>query len=345
MTSRALILAELEKGPLTLDELCVRIRAKHDFCTPFDATSYTVQILKDLTMEGAVKSLRSLPPAGQKNANVEKASTDRTRLLWGLKDATPHVLAAARPPLPVNVLNHLRHSKRNTDPHTSEKPQPIEILARMAGRSTFRTPRQPGATIAVPVTPLDIAHAIATAEDKLGSAMAMAMACQRENEWGKVELLGHKRVLAHLRAQRQFAGSVDDPHTYRARIALYDAFGDLVTPDHRRNQTAAARRARMRKELYRFLLRETIAYLEHAANTAAADAVRYLFALAVMEHRLTERVRAVSVATDGGILLWTSACAAEIETEADTLCAFDINLLCQDVLQRARRPGVLELKK
>jgi hypothetical protein len=151
-------------------------------------------------------------------------------------------------------------------------------------------------------------------------------------------------VLGHLRAQRQYAGAVQPPYTYRARIMLHDAFCDLVAPDKRRKLREAAKQGKMRCELYRGLLKETTAYLEAAANTAAADAVRYLFALVVMEYPLTERVRAVSVTTAGGIQVWTSAGAADIEAEADTLCAYDINLLLQDMATaRERRPGVLRL--
>lgn len=243
------------------------------------------------------------------------------------------------------------------DPHTKDRPEPIEILARMAGRSNFLTPKTTArATNTIPVTPLDIAHAIGVVSsgcafpdrertpNPLGASMAMAMACQRQAEWPRIELHGRPRLLHHLRSQRQHTGLVEGPNTYRARIGLFDAFHDLVLPAQRRHLGEAAKHAHMRKDLYRYLLNESIAFLEAAANTAAADAVRYLFSLAVIEHPLTSRVRAVSVNDRGEIRVWTSATAAEVESETDALTAIDISLLCQDVLlDRARRPGILAL--
>jgi len=227
---------------------------------------------------------------------------------------------------------HYDRTRHRLDPHTDARPEPIEILARMAGRSTFRTPKQPGATTAVPVTPLDIAHAVATAQDKLGSAMAMAMACQRPYEWHKVERTGHARVLAHLQAQRDYPGIVDAPYTHRARIALYDAFHDLIVPEHRRNLGVAAKDARMPRAMYRHLLRETCGYLEHAANTAAADACRYLFANHIESAKERGEDMHITIDVDGVVLL-------------EAKPTIDIGQLCRDVIERPRRPGLLEMKR
>jgi hypothetical protein len=174
----------------------------------------------------------------------------------------------------------------------------------------------------------------------------MAMACQRAYEWTKVEELGHARVLSHLRAQRQYQGIVDAPYTYRARIVMLDAFHDLVAPAQRRNLTAAAKESRMRREMYRYLLHETTAFFEAAANTAAADAVRYLFALAAVEHPLHDKVRAVSITATGEIQVWTDASADELNDENPENGALDIAQLIADVVRyRPRQAGVLALKK
>lgn len=239
----------------------------------------------------------------------------------------------------------MRRGARRLDPHSTARPEPIEILARMAGRTSFCTPKTPGAS-AVPVTPLDIAHAIATVPDKLGAAMAMAMACQRPSEWPRVEELGRPRLLRHLRGQREYAGIVEGPLVYRARIGLFDAFHDLVAPARARSVRAAARAARMRLEQYRWLLNESAAFLEAAANTAAADAVRFLFALALVEHPLAGRARAVSVSATGELLVWTSAAADEVaEIDPDGGYVLDVAALCEEMLTaRSRRPGLLTLR-
>jgi hypothetical protein len=241
-----------------------------------------------------------------------------------------------------------RHSRRtNLDPHSRDKPEPIEILARMAGRSNFITPRTV-ATNVVPVTPLDIAHAIATAPDKLGAAMAMAMACQRKVEWARIEDLGYPRVLTHLQAQHHYSGIVDAPYTFRARIALYDAFNDLVTPMQRRSLNQAAKDARLRRNRYRYLLHETCAVLEEAANTSARDAVKYLFALAAAEHQ-QERggaVQSVSVTSDGDIRIWASESSIQVmEENPDELAvdAVDLNDICGALMHRQPRSGILTL--
>lgn len=231
--------------------------------------------------------------------------------------------------------------RRRLDPHNTDKPEPIEILARMAGRTTFRLPRKvAGATAAVPVTPLDIAHAIATAQDKLGSRMAMAMACQRPWEYEKVEQLAHPRLLRRLRAQREHPGVVDGPKLYRARIALFDAFHNLVQPSRRLPLSVAARRAHMQRRVYTWLEHEAGALLEEAANTAAKDAVRFLFALAAIEHPIIGGVRAVSW-SNGQILVWGTACDAP---PADDY-ALDVADLFAETLARPRAAGILGLSR
>lgn len=237
-----------------------------------------------------------------------------------------------------------RRSIRRLDPHSNDRPEPIEILARMNGRTSFRTPRAPGGSTAVPVTQADISHAIGTVKDKLGASMAMAMACQRHVEWARVEELGHPKLVRHL--QHQDRGDlIAGPYRFRARIALWDAFHDLIAPAAARPLHVAAKTARMRREEYRWLLNQTMSYLEEAANTAAASAVRYLFALAVVEHPLAGRIRAVSAA-DGEIIVWTTATADEVSGRNPEGGAIDVLALAEDLLMaRGRRPGVLALPR
>lgn len=314
--------------PRTLPELCA--------ATGLSASN-VMDMLRALAGTGEVRCTR---------IGDRREHRDADRLLWHLA-AEPVVLRHGDPPPPVQVDDRRAERLRaNAKAHSNDRPEPIEILARMAGRTSFRTPKTPGAT-AVPVTPLDIAHAIATVPDKLGAAMAMAMACQRPVEWPRVEELGHPRLLAHLRRQKESPGIVDGANVFRARIALFDAFQDLISPALARPLSAAARAARMRRQQYRWLLNEAAAFLEAAANTAAADAVRYLFALAVVEHPVAHSARAVSVTSTGEILIWTSASADELNHEsAGAVAAIDVDALCAEMLRaRPRSSGILGLSK
>lgn len=172
----------------------------------------------------------------------------------------------------------MRSRPRRLEPHTREKKEPLEILARLAGRSTFVLKGTP--TGSAPITPLDVAHAIAASEDKLGAAMGMAIACQREVEWPEVHRLGLPRLLAYLDGQRRFPGIVDGHRRFLARLALREAFERLVAPAVRHltiHALSATWRCDHRPCSY--LLRAARSVLEEAANNAASDACAYLFAL------------------------------------------------------------------
>lgn len=172
----------------------------------------------------------------------------------------------------------MRRTPRRLDPHTREKREPLEILARLAGRTTFVLRGDP--TGATPITPLDVAHAIAASEDRLGAAMGMAIACQRPVEWPLVHQLGLPRLLVDLESQRKMPGIVDGHRRFRARLALREAFDRLVAPAAKHStirETALAWHCDARA--CKFLIRSATYILEDAANTAASDACAYLFAL------------------------------------------------------------------
>jgi hypothetical protein len=242
----------------------------------------------------------------------------------------------------VRARPRVRRNRMKRDPYTTEKRSPIEILSRLAGRTNFITPRQGGMS-RTPITDLDIAAAIASAHDKLGSSMAMAIACQRPQEWDHVHERGLPRFNGELRAQREMPGIIDGAFKFRARIALYDGFRDLVAPAKRTPLRAAARAWHMGERVYAFLHRRATAMLEAAANTAAADATRFLFAEYVERAEIKESVL-VRVGDDGDIQIITER-RARLENqrgatdEADDL----IDLLLSEESTRRRLPGVLTL--
>lgn len=294
-------------------------------------------------------------------AEMAKPRRDRSettaRVMWRLHGTEKPAALPADAPLPAREPRRVPPRARA---HTNDRPEPIEILARMAGRTNFLTPKKTSASNAVPVTALDIAHAISYAGkdvvdargrtiqrgEQLGATMALAMACQRPMDWPKVQELARDRLINLLKRQNTHRDIVDGANAYRARIVLYDAFGDLIAPALRRNLREAARSARMRREPYRHLLKHARALLEGAANTAAARAVRYLFALAVVEHPLVGAVRAVSVGVSGEIVLWPRP-AREVNAHMPSADAIDVGELCREIVAaqgRERLPGVLSLR-
>ena len=170
--------------------------------------------------------------------------------------------------------------------------------------------------------------------------MAMAMALQRPYEWANVVKHGYDRLLNHLHAQRQYVGIVDSPNTSRARVALFDAFHDLIVPVRFRNMAESAHELRMRENAYRYLLHETYALLEAAAHTAAKDAVRYLYA---MPHVARPRDWQDEV-HERDVRPWTITLNVDVVIDTPR-AAVDIDLLCQEVLRRPRRAGLLELRR
>lgn len=331
------ILQALAAGPLTLGAIHAVVR---DF--PAD---YVHAWLQALAGDQRVRCT-SVPARGGARPRRPGEQGDYV-LLWSRTDqgaptAVPRPVSppAARAPRRQHVGGHRIHLA----PHTDDKPEPMEILARLAGpRGSLGRSTAPRGTSTVPLTPLDIAHAVATATDKLGAAMAMAISCQRPGEWPRVQELGRPRLLRHLHAQREFPDIVAGAHRFRARIALWDAFHGLIAPAARPRLSDAARAASMRRSEYRYMLDVATAILESAASTAAADAVRFLFSAAI-EH--VAGARFVSVSAAGQIRVWTADSAAQVQAamQGSDVFVLDVCELLRDITtSRARRAGVLSL--
>lgn len=242
-------------------------------------------------------------------------------------------------------LNRQRDGARiRLDPHTTERRQPMEILAKLAGRSNFVIRSDTPSSKGEPITALDVAFALACSTERLGIAVGLAVAYQRAIEWPLVHELGYPRLLADLLEQRERPGIVDGHRVFRARIGLHDAFHQMVTP--RRDQTLrdAAKMARCNFATYEFILHRSLALLEHAGNTAASDACRFLFA----REDGAEPV-AIALDNEGNTLVWhrdkpldrTDDTSFSRATNENDL----IELLMQDITaaQRKRITGVLVL--
>ena len=126
------------------------------------------------------------------------------------------------------------------------------------------------------MTPADVSHAIGTAGNKLGAAVAVSMACQRPVEWPVVHELGYPLLCDQLTHQRAMPGVIGGARRFRARIVLYDAFV-LIATGCRRAVDKCAAEAGIQANAYRFIHKTATSLLQSAANAAAADAVRFLF--------------------------------------------------------------------
>jgi len=242
--------------------------------------------------------------------------------------------------------------KRELDPHTKDRREPLEILAMLSGRTNFPRMRGPGATRAQqPITPLDVAHAVACGwitritermdedaierlriEAMLSTAVAMSITCQRENEWGTVHKLSYPKLLSELQQQRAFPGVVQGPKRFRVRIVLYDAFHDLIWPAKRQPIRIASKEAGMEKRAYGFLHHHITGFLHTRAHTAALDACIYLF---------SQITRAPQAEGPTPLLAISGEQNPEKATPPSDFDSI-IDVLLADVV-RSPRPGILHL--
>jgi len=220
--------------------------------------------------------------------------------------------------------------RRELDPHTKDRREPLEILAMLAGRTNFPRIRGEALRAQQPITPLDVAHALAQASDTLGSSMGVAIACEREQEWGRVHELSYVPLLGELQQQRAFPDIVQSAKRFRVRIVLYDAFRDLIWPARREPIRVAAKEAGIDKNAYGFLHHHVTSFLHARANTAARDACEYLFSMIERARRPDPQVRQKEV---------EQPCSAS--TAADAFDEVVLSLLADIV--RAPRPGLLRL--
>lgn len=244
---------------------------------------------------------------------------------------------------------HSRNEKKELDTHTTEKREPLEILAMLAGRTTYRVPTEGRSTIEPGVTAIDVAHALGAAPNKAGAHMALAIACQRENELGNITHLVYPSLLKELRNQRHFPGVVAGPKKYRIRLVLPEAFKDVLHPHPRRPLKPVAKRVMMNEAAFRFLHRHISAYLESEAAAAAKFASTYLFSrYALMIAKPGDHV-AVMYSETGSVIMHRARTARGLrDLIAGVATAPDLDMLLAEILApgaRERTLGVLSLAK
>lgn len=154
---------------------------------------------------------------------------------------------------------------------------PIEVLSRMAGGTTFKTPSVGRSTRGQVIGPDDIAHALGWVRDPLAACLALAFACQTVKEWPRVQELAYPRLLAILRANNNTRSIVSEHRRHRVRLVLHHVFHDMAMLRQQRDAKDVATSLRMRPRDYRALYTRIAGELETAAAEGAYTACRVLF--------------------------------------------------------------------
>nr|GAT43705.1 predicted protein [Mycena chlorophos] len=166
-----------------------------------------------------------------------------------------------------------RSQVKVAQPWTDDRPEPMEILARLAGNTSFRLPSSGGRAS---VTNEDVAHALGCVQDRLAQMLALAIATGSTKEWPSIQRLAAPRLLSQLQADRRTRSLVAGFNRYRARLVLHDAFHDLVC-GRTLSWREAARLCRMAQQPYRDLHGAVTGFLQTEAVAAAHAAARALF--------------------------------------------------------------------
>lgn len=154
---------------------------------------------------------------------------------------------------------------------------PLEVLARLAGSTTFKDFSAAHSTRAPGVTTLDIAAALGYVKDPLQQRLALALACQTDVEWMEVQRLAHPLVMKQLRGSHATRSLVAGKLKYRARVVLHAAFHDLALVRQATDEPSAAKQLDMLVKDYRKLYRVIAGFIETNAQEGARTAVDALY--------------------------------------------------------------------
>ena len=152
----------------------------------------------------------------------------------------------------------------------------LEVLARLAGGTTFKDPGI-GRASRVSLGTDDVAHALGRVKDPLEQRLALAMACQTAAEWPAIQELAHEPLLRDLQGSMKTRALVAGPRRFRARMVLHIVFHDLALLRPARPWAEGARVLRMRRQDYQTLYEATRGFIVTRAGAAAHEACRFLF--------------------------------------------------------------------
>lgn len=156
-------------------------------------------------------------------------------------------------------------------------PDAMEIIARLAGGTTFRDPTSGRSSREGALDTPTIAAALGFVRDPLAQRMALAVACQTTNEWPHVQAMAYPLLRGRLMADRAYRPLLVGHRRWRLRLVLCDAFIACCGARDATSLAGMARTARMRVEDYTALRRACEDFLMDAAREGAREAWQRLF--------------------------------------------------------------------
>ena len=168
--------------------------------------------------------------------------------------------------------------RRDLDPYTKDGGDPLELLCRMSGRTSYRVPGE-GRGSAPLMMASEVAGAVGFMTDPLARATVISVASRAEPaEIARLSRLAWRRAWKLLRSQRPSPLDLRVPaDRWRLRIVIYDAAYELVWPERRRSFGELALEARMRKGTYIAVHKCATSVLQEALNEGRRDFAARLF--------------------------------------------------------------------
>lgn len=222
--------------------------------------------------------------------------------------------------------------KRVLDPHTTDRREPLEILAMLAGRTNYPQAKG-GSGATATLTPDDVAQSLSASKDDLGVDMGLGIVCQIDR-WERVFGLSYSPILSNLQAQRRYPGVVQGDKVIRLRKVLNVTYYAMLWPELSAKPHEAAKELCMDKNAYYCIHKHVESFLRNRANTAAYLACRFLFSLMDNSARTVEQ----EIQNSKGALVIRE----KLMDDANRENMIDVLL---NTVERSPRPGVLHLPK
>lgn len=164
------------------------------------------------------------------------------------------------------------------DTYSTEKPNPLELISRMVGVSSYRVPVE-GVGSKPTLQTSDIVAAVGYMKDRLEQCTAMAVANRAEApEIARVSSVAYRRVIRGVRALPDRPLDMGrGADRWRLRMVVFDATHDLVWPERRQPINELAKVAKMRRRNYRSVYRCASAVLQEILNNSTDSFMRALW--------------------------------------------------------------------
>lgn len=197
------------------------------------------------------------------------------RTIKGSSGKQPWPALASKPVLVIEPCRDRRPMR--ISPHKDGPRTPLEILSRLAGGTTFRTPDTGRSTAGGGSGTDDLAHALGFVRDPLDQRLALALACCTDAEWVEVQRLAYPELRRQLLASHNTRAAVTGTKRYRIRLVLHDVFHDLALARTVRDPRQSAGRINMPVRDYRSLYKSIAGFVETRAQAGAQKACVALF--------------------------------------------------------------------